>query len=189
MDKANRIIGEQRSRMTRYRRSHTPDAIWFFTVNLAERRGNTRLVDHIDALGDSFRSVRTRHPFHMEAIVVLPDHLHCLWRLPPGESDNATRWSLIKAGFSRALPPGERVSTSRRRRGERGIWQRRFWEHQIRDERDFGRHADYIHYNPVKHGYAATAAAWPHSSFHAFVAKGVYPANWAAADADTQARE
>ena len=175
--------------MTSYRRSHTPGATWFFTVNLAERRGNTRLVDHIDALRDAFARTRARHPFHIEAIVVLPDHLHCLWRLPPGDGDYATRWSLIKAGFSRTLPPGERISASRRKRGERGIWQRRFWEHQIRDERDFERHTDYIHYNPVKHGHATTAAAWPHSSFHAFVAKSVYAPDWAAPDADAPIRE
>lgn len=165
--------------MTDYRRPQTPGACWFFTVNLAERRGNTRLVDHIDALRGAFVTVRARHPFRIEAIVILPDHLHCLWQLPPGDADHATRWSLIKAGFSRALPAGERISASRRGRGERGIWQRRFWEHLIRDERDFARHADYIHYNPVKHGHAPTAAAWPYSSFHAFVAKGIYPPDWA----------
>ena len=175
--------------MTSYRRPHTPGATWFFTVNLAERRGNTRLVDHISALRHAFARTRAHHPFHIEAIVVRPDHLHCLWRLPAGESDNAMRWSLIKGGFSRALPAGERISASRRKRGERGIWQRRFWEHQIRDEHDFARHADYIHYNPVKHGHAATAAAWPHSSFHAFVAKGIYPPDWAAPAANAKARE
>ena len=165
--------------MTDYRRPQTPGACWFFTVNLAERRSNTRLVDHIDALRESFARTRTRHPFRIEAIVVLPDHLHCLWQLPSGDADYATRWALIKGGFSRALPAGDRISTSRRKRGERGIWQRRFWEHQIRDERDFERHADYIHYNPVKHGHAPTAAAWLYSSFHSYVARGVYPPDWA----------
>ena len=164
--------------MTSYRRSHTPGATWFFTVNLAERRGNTRLVDHIDVLRDAFAHTKARHPFRIEAIVVLPDHLHCLWQLPTGDTDYATRWALIKGGFSRALPAGERISTSRRKRGERGIWQRRFWEHQIRDDRDFERHADYIHYNPVKHGHAPTAAAWLHSLFHAFVEKGIYARDW-----------
>lgn len=166
--------------MTTYRRSTTPGATWFFTVNLAERRHNTRLVDNVDGLRDAFSHVRLHHPFRMEAIVVLPDHLHCLWRLPPGDADYSTRWSLIKSRFSRALPATERISASRCKRGERGIWQRRFWEHQIRDELDFERHADYIHYNPVKHGHAATAAGWPYSSFHAYVARGVYPPDWAA---------
>jgi putative transposase len=90
--------------MTEYRRPGTPGATWFFTVNLAERHGNTRLITHVDALRRSFALVRRRHPFHIEAIVVLPDHLHCLWRLPDGDADNATRWGLIKAGFSRTLP-------------------------------------------------------------------------------------
>lgn len=173
--------------MTSYRRSRTPGATWFFTVNLAERRGNSRLVDHIDLLRAAFARTRARHPFGIDAIVILPDHLHCLWRLPPDDADYATRWALIKAGFSRALPKGERTSASRLKRGERGIWQRRFWEHQIRDERDYERHADYLHYNPVKHGHAPTASAWPHSSFHAFVAKGIYPRDWAGPPPDRQA--
>ncbi|MEJ1096728.1 MULTISPECIES: transposase [unclassified Pseudoxanthomonas] len=166
--------------MTEYRRPGTPGATWFFTVNLAERHGNTRLITHVDALRRSFALVRRRHPFHIEAIVVLPDHLHCLWRLPDGDADNATRWGLIKAGFSRTLPHDERISASRRSRGERGIWQRRFWEHQIRDDDDYAAHVDYIHYNPVKHRHAETAAAWPYSSFHTFVTKGIYPSDWAA---------
>jgi REP element-mobilizing transposase RayT len=119
--------------MTEYRRLGTPGATWFFTVNLTERHGNTRLITHVAALRRSFALVRRRHPFHIEAIVILPDHLHYLWRLPDGDADNAIRWGLIKAGFSRALPGDERISASRRSRGERGIWQRRFWEHQIRD--------------------------------------------------------
>jgi putative transposase len=138
-------------------------------VNLAERKGNRRLVTHVDALRRSFAKVRIRHPFYIEAIVILPDHLHCLWRLPEGDSDNATRWGLIKAGFSRALPHGERISDSRRSRGERGIWQRRYWERQIRDEADYAAHVDYIHYNPVKHRHAARAADWPHSTFARWV--------------------
>ncbi len=165
--------------MTRYRRSHTPGATWFFTVNLAERRATRLLVDHVAILREAFARVRANHPFGMDAIVVLPDHLHCLWRLPAGDADYATRWALIKGRFSRALPTTEPVSASRRSRGERGIWQRRFWEHQIRDEHDYRRHADYIHYNPVKHGHAKSAAAWPYSSFHAFVRKGICPADWA----------
>jgi putative transposase len=161
--------------MTQYRRSRTPGATWFFTVNLAERRDNTRLTDNIDALRQAFTQVRTRHPFRTEAIVVLPDHLHCIWQLPPGDADYGMRWGLIKAGFSRSLQAIERISASRRKRGERGIWQRRFWEHQIRDESDFERHADYIHYNPVKHRHAPTPAAWPYSTFQTFVARGICP--------------
>lgn len=106
--------------MTEYRRPRTPGATWFFTVNLAERHRNARLTTHVDTLRRSFALVRRRHPFHIEAIVIRPDHLHCLWRLPEGDADNATRWGLIKAGFSRALPLDERISASRRSRGERG---------------------------------------------------------------------
>jgi putative transposase len=99
------------------------------------------------------RKVKADHSFQIEAMVVLPEHLHCIWTLPVGEADYKTRWSLIKAGFSRSIPHGERRSDSRVKRGERGIWQRRYWEHLIRDEQDFERHVDYIHWNPVKHAW------------------------------------
>jgi putative transposase len=112
--------------MTEYRRACIPGATWFFTVNLAERHGRPLLVDHIDLLRRVFRDVKGRHPFAIGAIVVLPEHLHCIWTLPAGDSDYKTRWALIKAGFSRQLPAGERRSASRVQRGERGIWQRGF---------------------------------------------------------------
>ena len=112
--------------------------------------------------------------------MILPDHLHCLWRLPPDDDDFPLRWRLLKAGFSSRLAPGEYISQSRQRKGERGIWQRRYWEQVIRDERDFQRHLDYIHYNPVKHGYVPAAKDWPYSSFHRWVKRGVYPVDWAA---------
>ncbi|MBN8964752.1 MAG: transposase, partial [Rhizobiales bacterium] len=133
----------------------------------------------IGALRVAFRETKTRHPFSIEAIVVLPDHLHTIWSLPEGDSDFATRWRLIKASFSRALPAGEQISESRTGKGERGIWQRRYWEHTLRDESDFARHADYIHFNPVKHGHSTRVVDWPHSSFHRMVRLGVYPADWA----------
>ena len=144
--------------MTEYRRAWLPGATWFFTVNLAERRGNWLLVERIDVLRTAFRSVRARHPFHLDAVVILPDHLHCVWTLPPGDTDFSTRWSLIKGHFSRAIEKGERVSQSRAKRGERGLWQRRFWEHLIRDQGDFNRHVDYVHWNPVKHGWVRRVA-------------------------------
>ena len=164
--------------MTEYRRARVPGATWFFTVGLAERHGNRLLTEKIDTLRMAFRTVRERHPFYMEAVVIMPDHLHCVWSLPAGDSDYSTRWGLIKAGFSRAVERGERRSTSRTKRGERGIWQRRFWEHCIRDEEDYARHVDYIHWNPVKHGYVQRVADWPHSSFHRLVEKGAYPLDW-----------
>lgn len=138
-------------------------------------------MDQIDRLRQIFRKVKSGHPFEIDAIVVLPEHLHYIWTLSPGDADYQTRWALIKAGFSRAIPIGERRSISRIKRGERGIWQRRYWEHLIRDDQDFERHADYIHWNPVKHGWARRVGDWPYSSFHAYVRRGIYPMNWAGA--------
>jgi len=135
--------------MTNYRRNFIRGASFFFTVNLADRRSRL-LIERVDLLRGAFRYTRARHPFVIEAIVVLPDHLHAIWTLPDGFADFALRWRLIKSAFSRALPHRERISESRTAKGERGIWQRRYWEHTLRDEKDFARHVDYIHYNPVK---------------------------------------
>ena len=165
--------------MPHYTRAYIPGGTFFFTVALLERR-RTLLVEHIDNLRGAFQSVRHRWPYRMEAIVVLPDHLHCIWTLPLDDADFSTRWFLIKRQFLRGVPHGESLSARRQLKGERGIWQRRFWEHAIRDEDDFAAHVDYIHYNPVKHGYVKRVADWPHSSFHRFVASGVLPADWAA---------
>ena len=163
----------------RYRRTWQPGGTYFFTVNLADR--SSRLLEaQVDALRNVVRRVKARHPFDILAWVVMPDHLHVLWKLPDGDSDNATRWALIKAGFSRAMPARERVSSSRRSKGERGIWQRRFWEHLITDEEDLSRHFDYIHINPVKHGHARRAADWPYSSIHRYIRAGWMTAEWAA---------
>jgi len=163
--------------MTSYRRNFVPGGSFFFTVNLLDRRSRL-LTEHIGALRTAFRETKMRHPFSVEAIVVLPDHLHAMWTLPEGDCDFATRWRLINASFSRALPAVERVSESRASKGERGIWQRRYWEHTLRDESDVARHTDYIHFNPVKHGHVARVADWPYSSFDRMVKLGVYPADW-----------
>jgi putative transposase len=164
--------------VTSYRRNFVPGGSFFFTVNLADRRSRL-LTERVGLLRKAFRYVRMRHPFMLDAIVVLPDHLHAIWTLPPGDADYATRWRLVKAFFSRGIEAGERISISRERKGERGIWQRRYWEHTLQDERDFERHCDYIHFNPVKHGHARAAGEWPHSSFRRLVKLGVYPVNWA----------
>lgn len=164
--------------MSHYRRVRVPDDTYFFTFNLLERRRGL-LVEHIDLLRDAFRAAKAARPFHLLAIVVLPDHLHCVWQLPDGDADNANRWAQIKSGFSRALPVKERRSSRRIARRERGIWQRRYWEHLIRDDDDLRRHVDYVHINPVKHGHAAHAGEWPCSSFRQWVAKGEYPVDWA----------
>jgi putative transposase len=124
-----------------YRRSKTGGGTYYFTVNLAQR-SQQLLVDHIETLRAVTAGVKARHPFAIEAVVILPDHLHSIWTLPPGDWDYPTRWMLIKSGFSRQLPKGERMNASRSTKGERGIWQRRYWEHTIRDDPDFCRHVD-----------------------------------------------
>ncbi|RUL74038.1 REP-associated tyrosine transposase [Dyella choica] len=167
--------------MRTYTRARIPGATYFFTVTLAERHGNDLLTRHIDALREAFRVTRQEHPFVVEAVVVLPEHLHCLWKLPANDHDFPLRWRLIKARFSRMIPANETPSPSRLRKGERGIWQRRYWEHLICDDRDMRQHFDYIHFNPIKHGYVARVADWPYSSFHRHVAGGRYPVDWAVA--------
>ena len=161
----------------RYRRFWVPGGTYFFTVNLADR-SQTLLVDRIDILRAAFRTVKSKHPFHVDALVVLPDHLHAIWTLPENDHDFAVRWALIKSHFSRQLPKIEYCRDSRIKKRERGIWQRRYWEHLIRNNNDFQRHIDYIHFNPVKHGLVKTAIEWPYSSFHQYVNDGIYPQNW-----------
>jgi len=160
-----------------YRRADYPGGYYFFTVNLVDRQ-RTLLIDEISLLRSVFRQVKNRHPFHINAMVVLPDHLHTIWTLPEGDSDFALRWGLIKAGFSKHIAKHERINASRQQKGERGIWQRRYWEHLIRDEQDYANHVDYIHHNPVKHGYVSRAVDWPHSSIHRYIREGVVPATW-----------
>ena len=167
--------------MPNYRRNCAPGGTYFFTVNLVDRR-RPLLVEHIDDLRQSVRRVRALMPFHIDAWVVLPEHMHALWTLPEGDADYARRWQAIKMAFSKRVTTGEMLSASRLRRDERGIWQRRFWEHTIRDERDYATHRDYIHFNPVKHGLATDVAAWPFSSFHRSVAAGMYPPGWAVSE-------
>jgi len=171
--------------MTNYRRNFLDGGSYFFTVNLAERRSRL-LTDQVGLLRAAFRYTRARHPFSVEAIVVLPDHLHAIWMLPSGDADYALRWRLIKTYFSRNLAMGERRSKSRTTKGERGIWQRRYWEHTLRDERDYARHVDYIHINPVKHGHVERVTDWPYSSFHRFVRLGIYSADWSGSNNDSE---
>jgi putative transposase len=120
--------------MRNYIRARIGGGSYFFTLVAAARHGGPALTDRVPALRAAFRHVRQAHPFTVDAIVVLPDHLHCVWSLPPHDADYPMRWRLIKSCFSRSVPSGETVSPSRARRGERGIWQRRYWEHFIRDE-------------------------------------------------------
>ncbi|MFZ6647839.1 REP-associated tyrosine transposase [Undibacterium sp. TJN25] len=162
----------------RYRRSDIPGATYFFTVSLADRKSQL-LVEHVDLLRSAIRQVKQSNPFDVIAMVVMPDHLHAIWRLPEGDANFPLRWSLIKAAFSRALPKVEIVPDSRRKKRERGIWQRRYWEHQIRDDDDLEKHVAYIHFNPVKHGYVEKAADWPYSSIHREIMLGNLDAGWA----------
>ncbi|MGB7755396.1 MAG: transposase [Salinisphaera sp.] len=150
----------------RYRRNYVSGGCYFFTVVTAGRRSWFREAGHVDLVRDAIRNVRSRHPFSIEAMVVLPDHLHAIWTLPPDDQDYSRRWRLVKTHVSK------RIATAA------PIWQSRFWEHTIRDETDFARHMDYIHYNPVKHGLVATPADWPHSSFAHCVQQGRYAPDW-----------
>ncbi len=164
--------------MTQYRRNFTDGGTYFFTVNLADRT-SCLLVDQVDLLRAAFRAVHAAHPFVIDAIVILPDHLHAIWTLPHNDRDYSLRWRLIKTTFSRKQPHVEERSASRISKGERGIWQRRYWEHLIRDERDYAAHVDYVHINPVKHKHSSRVIDWPHSSFHRFVRDGLLPSDWA----------
>ena len=139
--------------MPNYRRNFVPGGTFFFTVALLERKRDL-LVSEIDLLRKSVRRVKGLYPFEINAWVVLPDHLHCIWTLPEGDRDFATRWRLIKLLFAQRLPKDERRSAVRKKRGEPGIWHRRYWEHTIRDDRDYRSRVDYVHFNPVKHGWA-----------------------------------
>ena len=163
--------------MVRYRRNLLPGGTFFFTLTVTDRRSSV-LVDHIDPLRRAFRTARRERPFGIDAIVVLPDHLHMIMTLPPDDADFSGRWRRIKSLFTR-LVVSRGFECKRDRRGEYALWQKRFWEHTVRDDRDFERHVDYIHYNPVKHGLASQVSDWPHSSFHRYVRLGVLPRDWA----------
>lgn len=158
--------------MSNYVRCRLPGGCYFFTVNLLERKKQL-LTEHIGLLRDAFRTVKQQQPFHIDAIVILPEHLHCILTMPQGDDDYSSRWREIKKSFSKGLPITEHRSKVRIKRHERGIWQRRFWEHTLRDETDYHRHMDYIHYNPVKHGWVERVADWPYSSFHRYVRQGI----------------
>jgi putative transposase len=163
--------------MSRYRRARIEGGWFFFTVTLADRSADL-LVRHIERLRSAYTAARSRDAFETIAICVLPDHLHAIWALPEDDADFSRRWSLIKHDFSCGLPASSDRSRSKLRKREKGIWQRRYWEHAIRNEADLLRHIDYIHFNPVKHGLVSRPCDWPHSSFHRYVARGLLPLDW-----------
>jgi putative transposase len=171
--------------MPDYRRNRVPGGTFFFTVNLRDRRSDL-LVTQIGALRVAVRQARARAPFRIDAWVVLPDHMHCLWTLPEGDPDFSGRWRAIKIAFVKSLPASEPRSAVMSRRRERGIWQRRYWEHTIRDDRDLAAHLDYIHFNPVKHGLVEHPADWPYSSFRRCMARGLYPTGWIGGSCEPQ---
>ena len=164
--------------MVMYRRNFVPGGTYFFTVTLADRRAST-LVEYVDELREAYRSVTTARGISTVAICVLPDHLHAVWTMADGDANYSSAWSLIKARFSRALAK-QNTARTRNALGELGIWQRRFWEHTIRDNRDLENHVNYVHYNPVKHGHVDRPVDWKYSSFHRYVLAGTLSPDWAA---------
>jgi putative transposase len=162
--------------MVLYRRNRIAGGTYFFTVTLKDRK-SAWLVEHIGLLREAVRKTRLARPFAIEAWVVLPDHIHAIWTLPPGDSNYSERWRAIKSAFSHQLAKSL-INPGRNAKGEYGFWQRRFWEHKIHDENDFARHLDYIHFNPVKHGHVQKVCDWPYSSFHRLMAKNMYPLDW-----------
>jgi len=168
--------------MSTYRRPNITGGTYFFTV-VTYRRQRFLCDDSVrTALRDAIAETRAVSPFVINGWVLLPDHLHCIWTLPPDDADFSKRWAMIKRFVTKrccpALAGDARLSASKLRRNESAIWQRRFWEHLIRDETDYMRHMDYLHYNPVKHGLANAVKNWPYSTFHRYVNEGVYPDDW-----------
>ncbi|MEJ2347129.1 MAG: transposase [Gammaproteobacteria bacterium] len=169
--------------MPNYRRARTAGGTFFFTVVTQYRRPWLCTPLARAALRRSIHTVRVRYPFRIDAWVLLPDHMHCIWTLPKDDSDYAGRWRLIKMLTAKrltAMPATRAAMRSRAARRERALWQRRFWEHRIRDARDMAAHMDYIHYNPVKHELCPAPADWAYSSFHRYVRNGTYERDWAA---------
>jgi len=150
-----------------YRRAFIQGGSWFFTIVTNQRRAFLTNADNIKILREAFKQVKEKYPFTIEAIVVMPDHLHCILTLPTDDSNFATRWRLIKTWFTKHSDTDLHP-----------VWQKRYWEHLLRDEDDFKRHIDYIHYNPVKHDYVNAVVDWQYSSFHKFVRQGIYPHDW-----------
>ncbi|MCB4456120.1 REP-associated tyrosine transposase [Leisingera sp. McT4-56] len=164
--------------MPNYRRFKREGGCYFFTINLAQR-DSSLLVGEIAALRTAYAKTLKQAPFRCDAIVVLPDHLHAVWTLPAGDSGFSERWRLIKSRFSHAVEGSFGRSASKQAKREKGIWQRRYWEHLIRDEEDYRRHVAYCWANPVKHGLAERPADWAFSSIHRDIRAGRVAAEWA----------
>ena len=169
--------------MSCYRRIRVPGATYFFTVNLARRRSSL-LVEHIDDLRRAYAAMMMEAPVQSEAMVVLPDHIHAIWTLPPGDHDYSDRWRRIKARFTRAIGQRAPSSVSKEIKREAGIWQRRFWEHTIRGDEDFRQHLAYCWANPVKHGLVKASADWPYSSIHRDIRLRLAAPDWRSVEMD-----
>jgi len=165
-----------------YRRSKAKGGTFFFTVVTHRREGILCAKNNARLVIEAFDCVKIKYPFALDAFVILPDHIHCIWTLPENDNDFSTRWRLIKGYFSKRFDDKDKYSKSPSRisKGEQAIWQRRFWEHTIKDDDDFKKHVEYIHYNPVKHGLAASADDWIFTSFHEYVSRGIYSSDWGA---------
>ena len=168
--------------MSRYRRADTRGGTYFFTVVTYRRREILTEPESRAILRAVINKVKRDHPFTIDAWVLLPDHIHSIWTLPPGDNEYAKRWGMIKAGFSKQVKSlfhrEEWMNETKSRRREGTIWQRRYWEHQIRNEEDYRKYMDYLHYNPVKHGWVRRVIDWPYSTFHRYVVRGVYGEDW-----------
>ncbi|MCO6057805.1 transposase [Pseudomonas sp. MOB-449] len=167
--------------MSNYRRARGPGALYFFTLVTYQRQSVLTHPAVRQALRNAIIRTREHCPFDIHGWVLLPDHLHCIWQLPPDDHDFGRRWSIIKRRVSQQCAGIYPLGSSQQARRELGFWQRRFWEHQIRDEQDYRQHMDYLHRNPVKHGLVNRVADWPWSSFHRLVRAGVYPNDWGGA--------
>lgn len=170
----------------RYRRAFVAGGSYFFTVVTEKRRRLFADVGNIMLLRQAFRSVMRKRPFTINAIVILPEHIHCIWSLPTGDADFATRWRLIKTWFTKHLPQqqGIELNEARIKKCQQAVWQHRYWEHLLQDEADYQSHVDYIHYNPVKHGYVLRPHDWASSSFRWYVSQDILPADWGYSDID-----
>jgi putative transposase len=166
--------------MPQYRRCVIPGATYFFTLALRDRTSSL-LVDEIERLRSAYKKALAKLPVTTVAIAVMPEHIHAIWTMPPDEADYSRRWNMIKGAFSKGLPATPSRSASEVGKREKGIWQRRFWEHRIRDDEDLQRCIDYIHFNPVKHRLVKQAVEWPYTSFHRYVKQGLLPVDWGAA--------
>lgn len=168
--------------MSNYKRSKTPGACYFFTVVTYKKQEISTHPESRKILHTVISEVKKEYPFKINAWVLLPEHIHCIWTLPDGDADYSKRWGLIKLRFSNQTKNlffrPELINKSKQKHRESSIWQRRFWEHEIRDQKDYNQHMDYIYYNPVKHRQVSQVIDWPYSTFHRDAQKGMYSSNW-----------